>query len=61
MDFEQCFKVYNLVSVHPKNMKLNQMTNLNVICMWRCQFIDWLKFETRPSSLPKSEWRIEVR
>ena len=24
--FEPCFKVYNLVSVHPKNLKLGQMT-----------------------------------
>ena len=30
MDFEPCFKVYNLVSVHPQSMKLNQMANLNV-------------------------------
>ena len=26
-----CFKVYNLVSVHPISMKLGQMTNLNMI------------------------------
>ena len=31
MDFEQCFKVYNLVSIRPKSMKLGQMINLNVI------------------------------
>ena len=31
MDFEPCFKVYNLVSIRPKSMKLSQMTNLNVI------------------------------
>ena len=31
MDFEPCFKVYNLVSIRPKSMKLTQMTNLNVI------------------------------
>ena len=31
MDFEPCFKVYNLVSVYPKGMKLGQMANLNVI------------------------------
>ena len=31
MDFEPCFKVYNLVSIRPKGMKLGQMTNLNVI------------------------------
>ena len=31
MDFEPCFKVYNLVSIRPKSMKLGQMTNLNMI------------------------------
>ena len=31
MDFEPCFKVYNLVSIPPKSMKLGQMINLNVI------------------------------
>ena len=31
MDFEPCFKVYNMVSIRPKSMKLGQMTNLNVI------------------------------
>ena len=31
MDFEPCFKVHNLVSVYPKDIKLGQMTNLNVI------------------------------
>ena len=31
MDFEPCFKVYNLVSTRPKSMKLGQMANLNVI------------------------------
>ena len=31
MDFEPCFKVYNLVSIRRKSMKLGQMTNLNVI------------------------------
>ena len=30
MDFEPCFKVYKLVSVHPKSFKLGQMTTLNV-------------------------------
>ena len=30
MDFEPCFKVHNLVSVSPKDMKLGQITNLNV-------------------------------
>ena len=31
MDYESCFKVFNLVSFRPKSMKLGQMTNLNVI------------------------------
>ena len=31
MDFEPYFKVHNLVSVHPKSITLNQMTNLNMI------------------------------
>ena len=31
MDFEPCFKVFNLISAHPKDMKLGQMTNFNVI------------------------------
>jgi len=38
MDFEPCFKVYNLVSVFPKSIKLGQMTTLSIlsICffMW---------------------------
>ena len=51
MDFELYFKVHNLVSVYPKSIILGQMTNLNMIFMWWCQFIDWLKFETCPISL----------
>ena len=31
MDFEPYLKVHNLVNVHPKNIKLGQMTNLNMI------------------------------
>ena len=31
MDFEPCFKVYNLVSIHPKSMKRGPITNLKVI------------------------------
>ena len=30
MDFEPCFTVHNLVSVHPKSIILGQMTNLNM-------------------------------
>ena len=53
MDFEPYFKVHNLVSVHPKSIILGEMTNLNMIFQVCCEFIDWLKFETRPSSLLK--------
>ena len=31
MDLEPYFKVHNLVSVHPRNIELGQMTNLNMI------------------------------
>jgi len=31
MDFKPCFKVYNLVSIFPKSIKLGQMISLNVI------------------------------
>ena len=31
MDFEPYFKVHNLVSVHPKSIILDQITNLNMI------------------------------
>ena len=29
MDFEPCFRVHNVVSVHPKSIKLGQMTSHN--------------------------------
>ena len=31
MDFEPNFKVYNLISINSKSIKLGQMTNLNMI------------------------------
>ena len=31
VDLEPYFKIYNLVFVHPKSMKLGLMTNLNVV------------------------------
>ena len=31
MDFEPYFKVHNLVNVHSKNIRLGQITNLNII------------------------------
>ena len=46
MDFEPYFNVHNLVSVNHKSIIPGQMIN-----QWWCQFINWLKFETRPSSL----------
>ena len=50
MDFEPYFKVHNLVSVHPKSIKLGQTTSLISFTLWY-PFIDLLKFETRPSFL----------
>ena len=50
MDFEPYFKVHS--SVHPKSIILGQMTiptQHDLSC--GCQFIDLLKFETRPSFL----------
>ena len=54
------FKVHNLVSVHPKSIKLGQMTSLNAIFQWLCQFIDLFKFETRPSSLRNFGMALQV-
>ena len=55
MDFKPDFKVHNLVSVHPKSIihVLGQMTNLNMIfhVVGSVLISDWLKFQTRPSSL----------
>ena len=31
MDFEACLKVNNLASVHPRSIKVGQMTNLDEI------------------------------
>ena len=51
MDFEPCFKVYNLVSVHPKSIKRGQLTNLSVIFHVMVSDYRFSKCETRPSSL----------
>ena len=52
MDFEVYFKVHSLVSVHPKNIILGQMTNLNMIFYVVASVYRFLlKFETRPSFL----------
>ena len=52
MDLEPCFKVHNLVVIQLNNTKLGQMTNLITWSFtWWCQFINWIKFATRPSPL----------
>ena len=51
VDFEPYFKVHNLVSVHPKSIILVQWSILTWFFVWWCQFIDCLRFKTRPSSL----------
>ena len=54
MDFEPYFKIHNLVSVHRKSILLGQIASNDQSrhdLSWWCQFIDWLKFETRLSSL----------
>jgi len=53
-------KVHNLVSVHPKSVKLGQMTTFEMI-FHVVVFIDWLKFESQPSSLPKSKMNNESK
>jgi len=51
MDFEPCFKVYNLVSVHPVGIKPGQMTTLNAIPPAEVPVYRLVKIETGPSSL----------
>ena len=51
MDFELCFKVHNLVSIHHKSIKLGQMTTLNVIFYVVVSVYRLGKIETRLSSL----------
>ena len=71
---EACFKVYNLVSVYPKGIILNQMTTLNVNFYVVMSAYRWFKFKTclsslsnfwmasrRPLSKAKSSGRMEWR
>ena len=51
MDFEPYFKVHNLVSVHPKNIILVQMTNLNMIFHVVVSVYRLVKIWNSPSSL----------
>ena len=51
IDFQPCFKVYNLVSVHPKIIKVGQMTTPNMILHVVSSFYWLVKFETGLSSL----------
>lgn len=46
MNFKPCFKVYDLFSILAKWL----IITWSFMSSW-CQFIDWLKFETRPSFL----------
>ena len=46
-----CFKLHNLFVIQLNNTKLGQMTNLKVAFKWWCQFINLIKFATRPSPL----------
>ena len=55
MDFEPCFKVYNLISVHPKSIKLGQMITLNLIFFVVVSVYRWdLKLTPVPCLI--SEW-----
>ena len=58
MDFEPCFKVYNLVSIRPKSMKLGQMTNLNMIFHMVGSVYRLVTIRNSPQ-FPISEWPIE--
>ena len=51
MDFKPYFKVHSLVSVRPKAPYYVKWPISTWSFMCWCQLIDWLKFETRPSSL----------
>ena len=49
MDFEPCFKVHNLVSAI--TLKASYLVKWSISTWsfkWWCQFINWLKLETRP-------------
>jgi len=48
MDFEPCFKVYNLVSVHPVGIKPGQMTTLNAIFPVEVSVYRLVKIWNRP-------------
>lgn len=51
IDFQPCFNVYNLVSVHSKIIKVGQMTTPNMILHVVSSFYRLVKFETGLSSL----------
>ena len=51
MEFEPCFKVYNLVSVHPKSIILGQMINLDMIFHLVVSVYRLVKIWNSPSSL----------
>ena len=51
MDFEPCFKVHNLVPVHPKNITLGQMINLDMIFHVVVSVYRLVKIWNSPNSL----------
>ena len=61
MNFEPCFKVYNLVSVHPKSIKLGQMTTLSVIFDVAVSIYRLGKIlNSKPVPCANSEWPISI-
>ena len=67
MDFEPNFKVHNLVSVHPKSIKLAQMTNLNMIfhvavsVYWLVKIWNLPQFPAEFRNGPFQIWQIDKR
>ena len=55
MDFEPCFKVYNLVSVYLKGIKLGQMTTLYAVFYVMVSIYRLVKIWNSPSSLGNFE------
>ena len=61
MDFEPCFEVHNLVSVHPKSVKLGQITSLNAIFYVLVSVYRFVKiWNSLPVLCAISEWPIKA-
>ena len=61
MDFEPCFKVFNLVSVHPRSIKLGEMTTLKVIFHVGVSLSIGYHLQLAPVPCAISEWPIEIK